>query len=372
MIHHIFNSEFSYLKHAKNCFEKSELNSAWYILTEKEVSGIPAGSVNIRINTKDYSDFLESFKDTDLILFHSLLSTNSHVAWDIIKNNKCLSKKAWVLYGSEITFLDLNPDSYHDKKTRWLYYKQKPIRLSLPLIRLWNRLSKKSFQKLLNRMDYVAHFMQEEVALLEQKSGIKKPLLFHIYALLEDFVGHEFLNQRVKNTGAVLIGNSGSYTSNHIEIIDQLAKHGFSNNVLVPLNYGNVPYADYISAYGTKQLGDHFKPIREYLPLNEYTQLLLSCSCVIMNHYRQQAMGNIITQLYLGSRVYLNDFTSSYQYLKRLDLNVYSLQKDMNYADPACYMALSDEETTQNQRILMQEYGKETVISKLRDSFSRF
>ena len=41
------------------------------------------------------------------------------------------------------------------------------------------------------------------------------------------------------------------------------------------------------------------------MPLSEYNGLLAGCSIAIMNHRRQQALGNIGTMLYQGSRVFL-------------------------------------------------------------------
>lgn len=369
MIYHIFNSEFSYLKHARTCFERSGLMSVFLIISPVKPNRMPDGARYIKTDSDEYNKLLHIFTSNDLILFHSLLTSNIHVAWDIISNKEVRPKTGWVLYGSEITFLHLTPDAFHDPATRILYYRQKPQRLVLPLMRLWNLSSKHSYRTLLRKMDFVAHFMDEEVELLRSVSGTRSTQLYHAYTMMEDFVGNEFLNSQVVSDGHIFIGNSASYTSNHIQIIDQLKQSPADRNIIVPLNYGNKAYADYISRYGKQHLGERFIPIREFMPLPEYTQLLLSCSSVIMNHYRQQAMGNILTQLYTGSRVYLNDFTTTYRFLKRLGLHVFSLQKDLDYAKSACFTALSEPQREENRRLLLKEFSIDAVRTKLRESF---
>lgn len=370
MIYHIFNSEFSYLKHARNCFDRSDIPSVFLIISSVEPKHIPEGSRFIKHDSSDYVSFVNILSSNDLVLFHSLLTTNIHVAWDIISLNGKRPVLSWVLYGSEITFLHLTPDAFHDPKTRILYYRQKPLRLVLPLQRLLNLASRHSYRTLLRKMDFIAHFMDEEVEFLRSVSGTGSGQIYHAYTMLEDFIGSEFLDRQVVPDGHLLIGNSSSYTSNHIQIIDQLRKGGPADRkIIVPLNYGNTAYARYISRYGKQQLGERFTPILEFMPLPEYTRLLLSCSAVIMNHYRQQAMGNILTQLYTGSRVYLNDFTSSFRFLKRLGLHVFSLQHDMDYRNPECFKALGEREREENRVLLLREFGIEAVKAKLRESF---
>jgi hypothetical protein len=44
-------------------------------------------------------------------------------------------------------------------------------------------------------------------------------------------------------------------------------------------------------------------PLESLLPLEEYRDVIRGCDIVILNHWRQQAVGNVIAALNAGSRV---------------------------------------------------------------------
>ena len=106
-----------------------------------------------------------------------------------------------------------------------------------------------------------------------------------------------------------------------IEILKKLDLK--NNNIVTPLSYGNKEYANQIEEIGKQEIGKRFMPLTEFLPLNEYQKILQSCGIVIMNHYRQQAVGNVLNALYLGAKVYLSNNNTLYHYLRRIGCHVF-------------------------------------------------
>src|SRR5690606_28840957 len=54
----------------------------------------------------------------------------------------------------------------------------------------------------------------------------------------------------------ILLGNSSSYTNNHIEAIDQIANLDLQDRrVIIPLNYGDKDYGLFVKSYAYKTLG---------------------------------------------------------------------------------------------------------------------
>ena len=107
----------------------------------------------------------------------------------------------------------------------------------------------------------------------------------------------------------ILIGNSSTLTNNHFDAFAFIAKCGelrSSTRVIVPLSYGDKSLALKIMERGRYYFGDRFQPLTELLPLSRYAELVASCHTVMMNHARQQAMGNISIAALKGSRIVLN------------------------------------------------------------------
>ena len=104
----------------------------------------------------------------------------------------------------------------------------------------------------------------------------------------------------------ILVGNSAYPTNNHLEVFDKLKDHDLTGRkVVVPLTYGNDTYREKILKIGQEMLGDSFDPIIDHLSLTAYLEKVDRCGIVIMNHARQQAVGNITNALWEGKTVYL-------------------------------------------------------------------
>lgn len=167
----------------------------------------------------------------------------------------------------------------------------------------------------------------------------------------------------------ILLGNSASLTNNHVEAIDLLSRLQLGNRkVYIPLSYGDARYGKAVASYAARRLGDSAVGLDEYLPLNRYNELMSGCGIVIVNAYRQQAVGNILAALYLGAKVYLNN-TTVYRFLKRIGCAVFSVEADLLGKKDALEL-LSREVAERNRAILLNEFSMERVVVNLRRSFA--
>lgn len=177
-------------------------------------------------------------------------------------------------------------------------------------------------------------------------------------------------NEKIKTNGNnILVGNSANYTNNHLEVFRILGKLGIEGRkIIVPLSYGDLQYGEYIYSEGLRLLKGNFVPLRTFIPLAEYTRKLQSCGIAIMNHYRQQAIGNILMMIWLGSRVYLSPSSTLYHYLKRIGIKVFSIEQDLVSDNPEALINLSVEDANHNRIILMDEFSERVLVSRLRDA----
>ena len=100
------------------------------------------------------------------------------------------------------------------------------------------------------------------------------------------------------------------------------------------------------------------------MPLSDYTKLMQTCKVVIMNHYRQQAVGNIISAVYLGAKVFLNKENSAYLYLKGLGCPIYEITEDLNCHNDI--LGLTDNEINYNCFLLQNDINQEKLVKNFK------
>ena len=172
-----------------------------------------------------------------------------------------------------------------------------------------------------------------------------------------------------RGTGAVggrdvLVGNSASLANNHLEAFDLLSLHDFSGRkVVVPLSYGDPEYRAYVIKRGNELFGSAFTPLIEFLPLPEYVSVISNCNVVIMNHKRQQAIGNIGAALYHGAHVFLDEANPAVDFFRSRGAFVYTtdhLEADGLPSGPISAVAVAT-----NRRVLETFWGSEQVVKNV-------
>lgn len=165
--------------------------------------------------------------------------------------------------------------------------------------------------KALDKIDVIVPVMPGDYYLLKEAYPISAKL-FHINYVVP--VSED--NFQVQDRPHILLGNSADFSNNHIEVIDRLAEMDLgTRKVYVPLSYGNKQYGEYIKRYVEKKLPDNGVCLMEFLDPHTYQSIIRSCGIVLMNHLRQQAVGNIVQALMAGANVYLHPKSTVYSYL---------------------------------------------------------
>lgn len=196
-----------------------------------------------------------------------------------------------------------------------------------------------------------------QASLSESCRHIELPVL-----LLEDLVDVNRSSYPAAGMN-IQVGNSAKASNNHLEVFEVLRHLDLAGRkVLVPLSYGDPGYRRLILAEGKRMLGDTFQPITEFMPLKDYLALMESCSVVIMNHYRQQALGNIIAALWRGARVYLGPCATLSAY-SEWGLSVFAF--DSSFTVPAISSDEVAKKAVSNAAILEERLGRQTVLSRL-------
>ncbi|MCE5174357.1 MAG: TDP-N-acetylfucosamine:lipid II N-acetylfucosaminyltransferase [Bacteroidales bacterium] len=186
------------------------------------------------------------------------------------------------------------------------------------------------------------------------------------YYPIDEILGADLLDKTCEGH-AIMVGNSCSFTSNHLSILQKLKDLEVDNKIIVPLSYaGNEEYKKLIINFGQDNFGNKFKPVVDYMPLDEYNKMLLSAGVFIYGSLRQEAVGNILIALYLGGKVFLDNRNPLLKFYKSLGLTIFSMDE---LFDENLKVFLSVEDIIKNKRILMKKYSLSRLLNLLRENF---
>ncbi|MFD2891043.1 TDP-N-acetylfucosamine:lipid II N-acetylfucosaminyltransferase [Flavobacterium chuncheonense] len=301
----------------------------------------------------------EKFKDATLICFHSLNYFNSIVLNHTPSYYKTLCM-FWGLefYNNPIFF---NQQDVLGIQTFGAYFKkdlQEKLLTSFKDVfrQLKYRLidgtnsPHTEVAKAIRKVDFCGALYEEEHELMKIKASVNFDFFKFTYYPLELMIGEN--SDWVTGTD-IMLGNSASYSNNHLEAFELLNKFNLENRkVVLPLSYGNQSYKEDILKKGETALRDHFEPLTTFLGLQEYNNYLKRCGIVIMNHYRQQAFGNIVVMLFMGAKLYLNENNTIYRFLKRMGIHVYSISDDFNADNINALEVLDNDKRIHNREVL--------------------
>jgi len=159
------------------------------------------------------------------------------------------------------------------------------------------------------------------------------------------------------DTVNILVGNSADPTNNHAEVFEKLKPYKDQNiKIYCPLSYGPIEYAEQMAKLGNELFGDKFTPLLDFMPFEKYLELLGQIDIAVFAHKRQQAMGNMISLLGLGKKVFMRDDITSWTFMNQSGIRVYSFDK--------LELSCLDEANEKNNIKMVQKYFSE---SKLRN-----
>lgn len=126
----------------------------------------------------------------------------------------------------------------------------------------------------------------------------------------------------------IQVGNSADPSNDHIEVFNMLYKFSEENiKIYAPLSYGDKSNSKNIIKYGSDMFGNKFIPLTDFMPFESYLEFLSTIDIAVFNHKRQQGMGNAITLLGLGKKIYMQDGISSWDVFKELGIKVFDVNE---------------------------------------------
>lgn len=308
----------------------------------------------IRYGSDDYKMLLTSLDQYACVFSHGLFEKWQE---EVILHTPSSVKVAWMFWGGEVYGLPhlhnqfLSPSAKCLLALKSLMYRFRGKQLTEEISSVT--------QDTFNRINYCITDSREEFEYMNKHLGTNMQHIWYNYYSIEETVGA--LQAQTVNDMHILLGNSATFECNHLMAMRQLLRIGLmpAQQVILPLSYGDSWLRERLLQLGPHILRKHFRALTDYMPRDEYNQIMCSCGIVIMPHYRPQAFGNILTALWLGAKVFVSKKSISYPIFARLGLHVYTIEDDLT--KEAISTPLSVELQQHNRSVLLAEYGAEAV-----------
>ncbi|MEJ8816952.1 TDP-N-acetylfucosamine:lipid II N-acetylfucosaminyltransferase [Lacibacter sp. H407] len=186
-----------------------------------------------------------------------------------------------------------------------------------------------SKKRLIKKLQHFVGFVRGDYEFVREKYGAAGE--FHESILYTVAFFEELVRKRTagkEESIKILVGNSADPSNNHLQIFEILLPFKDAGiEVIVPLSYGNESYRNDVVEKGAELFGDHFKPLLDFIPLDQYKKMLTEIQIGIFNHGRQQGLGNIITLLSYGKKVFLRKDVTTWGAFKDLGVTLYDIKE---------------------------------------------
>ena len=312
---HLFPNELKFFGGAVQFFMPLKWHNTWVIYCSEE----RLCDFHEVFPLENYGTFNDAYKlpaDTDALIVHCL---HSPAAKFILKQRPDLPIYIQTWGGDTMTLLD-SSWLYGPLTSEYYYSKSKlkslPNRIGHPIYELkrkWDHKgSHSTLRRAMSRANYTSFLFGAE------ERELVAPELPNLTEFRITYVPST-LNQELSpgKPEHILLGNSATPANQHLEALTILSKSSFDfDTITLPLSYGVDGYAEWIKRKAERLFGDKVRCLMDFLPLREYQQTVDQCGTIIMNHTRQQAIGNIFWSLKCGKRTLLNHDGIGYQFLR--------------------------------------------------------
>jgi len=290
------------------------------------------------------------------LFVHYLDSFKAAIAVRLIKKNRL--NFYWIFYGGDLyDFLirHLQYDIYDDKQ-----YLQKTPMLSefvkkVKYLIWFGMTPKKVLLSAFQEVDFFCFWNEYDFELFKRKLKTKAKKKNFIYY---NALGNPSL-PLVEKKNSIVINHSASVSGNHFSILKSLKNLKVDStkfNIILPLSYGNKSYADQVVSFAKTIMGNSVMPLMDFLPINEYQNILSEVKIAIFGMRRQEAAGNIFLLINMGAKVFLREENTLLQWLKKRDFLIYSIEKDLQ--DGLNLNGLSADEIAHNRTCYQKTFNE--------------
>ncbi len=176
----------------------------------------------------------------------------------------------------------------------------------------------------------------------------------------------------------IIVGNSGDRGNEHLPVLKILSEKKDINNfnIVLPVAYSLSEKYEAELSEGIKKFGLEKNTVlqKEFLPADEYIQMVASSYLFIGAHNRQQAMGNILGSVYGGNHTVIRKeilvnnkliTNPSWDFLKKYDFQITDLSSLKNVKALKDLPDLSADQIEKHQKVILNDFSLDTRVDQL-------
>lgn len=328
------------------------------------------------INISDIHDIITDPSVCDVIVIHNLSSLPCEQIMNIDKKIKVV----WFSWGFDIysnqypQFQLIKLKNRIKTKTLNFRYRLRILNENRRLLfsKLFNKKEKdrKVFISAISRIDYYSGVYPIEYDLLKKNFFFRAKQIFFNYPTKKGLFSEENIYKQLKPKGdSIQISNSGAILGNHGNILNKM--HNLNLNkrkIIIPLSYGGDSlYRSIVRKKFIKIFDGNCVPLTKFIQLEKYIELMESISVALYDYEQQAAVGNILYNLWNGSKVFLPESSLNYIFFKSIGVHVYSLDKELTQME--IDTQLQEKDILDNRIKILNYFSYDIIKNKTKKSF---
>lgn len=247
-----------------------------------------------------FINFILALNKSDKIILHGLFEPK--VILILFMQPWLLKKCYWFIWGEDLYSYKYGPKSIKNRARE--FFKS----------------------SIISSFGYLVTCIHEDYLLAKKWYGAKGEYLESMLYPSNVFSPRNIENKAQLCTN-IMVGNSADPVNNHLDVFEMLLQFDLTNvKIYCPLSYGCKINAKEVTDVGKKMFGDKFFAITELMEAEEYFSFLSEIDIVIFNHSYQQAMGNTITLLGFGKKVFMRNSVTPYSFFKNKLIEVFDIK----------------------------------------------
>ena len=327
MVLHIFpDDKFIdyFIVNCNNIDATANQRTQYIVLTDRKVLKYVKHESAKRMNLEELKRFMNT-NDLSSASFHFFKSSYFRLISDIPQS----AVVSWFIWGSDFySFSRVDIPLYLEHTANRVEAKPKERTFKKIIYDFFNKVRiEKNF---LSRLDHVFSFYPYEYEMLQHRYGKNITAKFHSFSyfsdsdLKADAIG---LPPDPAAANRILVGNSADPRNNHVDALFFLDQAKWPGEIICPLSYGGTPeYREHVIATGNKLFGERFKPINNFMTLEEYNRILNSVGYAIFFTLRRQAGGNITFLAANQKFVFLLEDNPFFSFFRRNGVKIFAVK----------------------------------------------
>lgn len=298
-------------------------------------------------NKTIYFAYKEDFKTAQQVIMHQL-NKPQLLAVLLLYYPIVFKKMVWSIWGGDLYFYQYKSNSLKDTLIEFL---RKLVIKKIPVISSYIR---GDFEKAVEIYGTKANYIKAKYpSPISLKNIAQEP-------------------QKDTKEIRILVGNSADPSNEHLAIFELLQQYKDENiKVMAVLSYGgSKEYIAEVIQSAKAIFHEKFEPIVEYMDHHKYLEFINSIDICVLNHKRQQGLGNVVLFLALKKKVFMHENTTPYQYYKDLGIKIYPTSAIRRYSFEK-FIHHEREEKENNKHLILSDMDESSIVGEWMHIFAQ-